>query len=222
MKKIALITGATGGIGSAFADLFLEHEYRLILPVRSMQKLGRFGENKNVIAKAVYLESVSSCVSFLKEVYDAGLVPDVVVLSAGRFAWDHEFANEESAIEELYRANVVTKECVLEALKEVFGSSLSLSTVVIISSHAAHFAVDHPFRKGEEGYVRSMQVVSALAHKLQSEGVFQRVVLEEPGRIGTESAKNSFTAQTIGEDPDWGKEISPEVYVQNVFVNAAL
>jgi len=220
MNKTALITGATGGIGGAFAKLLDQHGYELILPVRNILKLAGF--SGKFFAKEFDLENLNSFESFLREVKSVRNHIDLVVLSAGRFAWDNEFESEDLAIEQLDKANFQTKKVAVEALKKVFGDTLNQTTIVIISSHAAYFDQNHPFRVGEEGYVRSMVKVSELAQDLQKQGIFNNVVLEEPGRIGTESAKKSFNSETIGEDPDWQKEISPSDYVESVISKIGL
>lgn len=220
MKKTALITGATGGIGGAFAKALEEQDYELILPVRNIAKLNKF--SGNFFAKQIDLESLNSFISFLKEVKGVSGQIDLVVLCAGRFAWDNEFENEDIAITELEKANFQTKSIAVQALKQVFGDTLNQTTLIVISSHAAHFDENHPFRVGEEGYVRSMIKVSEFAKDLEKQGIFKQVILEEPGRVGTESAKSSFTLETIGENPDWQQEISPESYVQTVLAKIEL
>ncbi len=219
MKKTALITGATGGIGGAFAKALEEQGYELILPVRNIAKLSQL--SGNFFAKQIDLESLDSFISFFNEIKSVRRHIDLVVLSAGRFAWDNEFETQEIAIEELDKANFQTKKVAVASLREVFGDTLNQTTIIIISSHAAHFDENHPFRAGEEGYVRSMIKVSEFAKRLDKENLFKKVILEEPGRVGTESAKSSFNAQTIGEDLNWEQEMSPETYVQNVLSNIA-
>ena len=219
MNKIALITGATGGIGGAFAKVLEQKGYELVLPVRNISKITNL--TNNFFAKEIDMQNEQSFISFLQEVKNVRSHIDLVVLAAGRFAWDNEFENEESAISELEKANFQTKVVAIQALKNVFGDSLKQTDIVIISSHAVHFDESHPFRKGEEGYVRSMIKASEIAKDLQRQGIFKQVFLEEPGRIGTESAKRSFTVETIGQDPDWQQEISPEDYAKSVLIKTA-
>ncbi len=219
MKKIALITGVTGGIGGAFAKVLEKKSYDLFLPVRNIAKIT--GLHGKFFAKEINMENEESFITFLKEIKNVRDHIDLIVLSAGRFAWDKDFESEEKAIAELSKDNFLTKKVALNAFKQVFEKSLKETVLIIISSHAAHFDENHPFRKGEEGYVRSMMKVSELAKDLQEQNIFKQVILEEPGRIGTESAKKSFTSETIGEDPDWQKELSPEDYVENVLSKIA-
>ncbi len=93
---------------------------------------------------------------------------------------------------------------------------LKNTEVILISSHAAHFDIDHSWRKNEEGYVIAMSEASALGTKWQASGIFKRFILEEPGLIDTLMARTEFTKETIGEDPDWDTIMKPREYAETV------
>ena len=44
MKNVALITGASGGLGECFAELFARDGYNLLLVARNEEKLNRVKE----------------------------------------------------------------------------------------------------------------------------------------------------------------------------------
>jgi NAD(P)-dependent dehydrogenase (short-subunit alcohol dehydrogenase family) len=217
MKKYAFITGGNGGIGSSAVDFLKQHDYHCVLPLRSLEKAQAFAGDDSITTFVSGLNDIDSLAMQLQEFKQQGIFFDIVFLAAGRFAWDKDFENEATAIKNLHDANFVTKEVVVSAFKQVYGPFLKDIVVIIISSHAAHFGLEHPFRVGEEGYVQSMSKVSSMANFLQNQAIFKNVFLEEPGRVGTDSAKASFTKETIGETPDWQQEKSPQDYIKEVF-----
>jgi NAD(P)-dependent dehydrogenase (short-subunit alcohol dehydrogenase family) len=222
MKKYAFITGGNGGIGSSAVSFLKQHDYHCVLPLRSSEKAQPFVGDDSVTTFVSALNEAKSLIIELQKFKEQGIVFDVIFLAAGRFAWDKDFESEAVAVEILHAANFVTKDVVIAAFKSVYGTSLVQATLVIISSHAAHFGPEHPFRIGEEGYVKSMMEVSAMAQDLQAQDIFRKVILEEPGRVGTDSAKASFTEETIGENPDWQREKTPEDYVREIFTQIEL
>ena len=89
MKKTALITGASGGLGLSFVHLFAADGYDLVLVARSEDKLNKikdkieskYGVRAVVVAKDLCLENAP------REVFEAtkeqGMVVDVLVNNAG-------------------------------------------------------------------------------------------------------------------------------------------
>jgi short-subunit dehydrogenase len=88
-RPIALITGASSGIGRALADNFAEHGYDVILAARSVAKMQahaadlekRFGVSTHVIAAD--LESPTGPAELHAEVERRGITLDALVNNAG-------------------------------------------------------------------------------------------------------------------------------------------
>jgi hypothetical protein len=88
-RPIALITGASSGIGRALVDNFAEHGYDIILSARSVAKMEahaailqtRFGINTHVIAAD--LESPTGAAELHSEIKRRGLTLSALVNNAG-------------------------------------------------------------------------------------------------------------------------------------------
>ncbi|MEN9582446.1 MAG: short chain dehydrogenase [Candidatus Parcubacteria bacterium] len=222
-NKNVLLTGATGGIGSAIAKLLMLLGYTIYAPIRNLEKAKLiFGENPNIHFSLVSIESHVDTKSYISGLYKQGIVFDLVILAAGDFVWDAKFPGQtddekkQNAIDRLMVVNYVTSETVIEALLEEC-TNLSEVTLVIISSQAANFEESHPKRVGEEGYVVSKAKLSALGKRLKESKKFFEVLIEEPALVGTQKAKDEFTTDTIGATPDWEKEEKkPEEYAEEL------
>src|SRR3954462_12072943 len=89
LKKTALITGASGGIGYELAKLFARDRYDLILVARSKEKLEqlagelskKYGTSARIILKD--LASPSAPQEIFDEVQQASIKVDVLVNNAG-------------------------------------------------------------------------------------------------------------------------------------------
>jgi|GEM_PF-2302720 len=227
-KKYILLTGATGGIGSAIAKLLMFLGYTIYAPVRDMDRAkGIYGDDERIICTLVSIENAKDTHNYIFGLHKQGIVFDFVILAAGKFIWDDKFEGntpeekQKNAIEKMMVINYVTSETVINALLSVYhdksGITLAKTTLVIISSQAARFEVGHPFRVNEEGYVVSKTKLSAFGRDVAALEKFFSVVIQEPGRVGTESAKESFNAKTIGADLDWEKdEKKPEEYADEL------
>ncbi len=222
-KKNILLTGATGGIGSAVAKLFMFLGYTIYAPIRDLDKAKEiFGDDERIIFALVSIEKADATYEYILGLKHQGIVFNYVILAAGKFMWDDQFEGstieeqQKNAIEKLLVINYVTAETVINALLEAY-PDLSKTILVVISSQAANFGIGHEFRVNEEGYVVSKTKLSVFAKHIRILSRFAGVEIQEPGRVGTESAKESFNAKTIGTDLDWEKEEKkPEEYAHEL------
>jgi uncharacterized protein len=86
MKKTALITGATSGLGYEFVKLFAEDGYNLVLVARDRKKLEEIKQSYNNIEVAVIAKDLSvqgAPVEVFEEVEKQGFAIDVLVNNAG-------------------------------------------------------------------------------------------------------------------------------------------
>ena len=88
-SKLALITGASRGIGEAFAHLLAKDGYRLVIVARSENELNRVSgvlsskHDVSVVPIALDLGEPHAGAALAKELQGRGLVPDVIVNNAG-------------------------------------------------------------------------------------------------------------------------------------------
>ena len=226
MKKTALVTGTTGGIGGAIARRLLAEGYTVYAPVRNIEKAHAvFSPESAIIFSEFDFANEEHAAQYISSADTGGIVFDAIFLAAGRFDWDSNFQGDDietkrkNAIQSLIESNYVTKESIIHALLESYADRLKDTTLVLISSQAAHFTETDPRRTNEEGYVQSMQRVSAFGADLARMGTFKHVIIEEPPLVNTDSVRTKFTAATIGTDPEWRdpqKVLQPDEYAADL------
>ena len=88
-KKIALITGASSGIGKAFAELLAAEDYDLVLVARNGDELNRIAglemtkNETRVIPVALDLSEADAVDRLVAEMAERNIKPDVIINSAG-------------------------------------------------------------------------------------------------------------------------------------------
>ncbi len=88
-KKVALITGATSGIGKAFAEILSAEDYDLVLVARNSDELNRIAgmemtrNETKVIPVSLDLSKADSVDRLVAEMAERGIVPDIIVNNAG-------------------------------------------------------------------------------------------------------------------------------------------
>ena len=112
MKKTALITGASSGIGKAFAHIFAREGYNLVLVARNEQRLMELkkdlGEKFNCTSKVFIqdLSEIDAAQQLYSRVQDAGLMIDALINNAG-FGDYGEFAQmDEQKMSNMIQVNV--------------------------------------------------------------------------------------------------------------------
>lgn len=224
-KNTSLIIGGSGGIGGAFLQHRLEQGWDIVAPLRNFSK----PESQAIIAlpkvTAVVcnVQDAAAVDALVGQMKREGTMFSEVVLAAGTFLWDDGYPGPQVTAEEveniLIQANIDTKESVLAALKKHYSKEELLHLEVhIISSHAANFPPDHPFRNGpykEEKYVSVMGRVSGIGHQLRHEGAFKKVHIYEPGLVDTDMARTAFIPERAGSI-DWGTVPTPAEYVKSI------
>ena len=129
------------------------------------------------------------------------------------FAGNNKEEKEHNSIIYHELANVRTAETVVFGLKKAFGESLKDTILLGVSSWAAHFEVDNPYRVDEEGYVRSKARLSFLLGEWLTENNFKDVICEEPALIRSPMTEREFPE--LISDSNVSK-LEPEEYVDHL------
>lgn len=200
--KIAIITGATGGIGEATAKLFLQEGANVMLVARSAEKLketcGRLGESKH-LAKFVAdaTDEAATAAAVAATVKSFGGV-DILLANAGtEGAVKPIEAQSLTEFEQVLRTNVIgvwlsMKYCVAPMTARGGGSMIALSSIAgVIGS------------PGLAPYVASKHAVFGLVKSVALElGPSKiRVNAIGPGPIDNRMIR-SIETQLSAEDPD--------------------
>ncbi|MEH7331687.1 SDR family oxidoreductase [Neobacillus drentensis] len=86
MKKTALITGATSGLGYEFVKLFANDKYNLVLVARDEEKLKEIKQSYSQLEVTVIpkdLSVIGAAKEVFKEIENSGIIIDVLVNNAG-------------------------------------------------------------------------------------------------------------------------------------------
>lgn len=198
MARSALVTGGTGGLGTAVTSAFLDAGWRVVVPwvvERELARMPKHPRLKLVRADLFDEKSAVECASAAASNGDAPL--RAVVNLVGGFASGgrvHETPIEEFENQLLLnlRATYLTCHTTLPYLVQAGGGS-----IVCMSSRAAK----HPF-SGAAGYVTAKAAVLALVDALNVEyadsGVRANAVL--PGVIDTPANR---AAMPDSDRKDW-------------------
>lgn len=212
-KKIALITGASSGIGKEFARIHAEKGGDLVIVARREQKLndlkkdleGKYKVQVKVIAKDLTLPNAAK--EIYEEVKQAGIAIDYLINNAGfggrgKFherAWEKDLAMINLNIVAL---TALTRFFLPDFVKRNSGKILNVSSTASLLPgplQAVYYAT--------KAYVTSFS--NALAGELHDTEVTVTALL--PGATATEFAStsgmdktdlfnNTFTARAVAED----------------------
>ncbi len=238
MKKISLITGATGGLGRAVVKHLSPKDWLVHAPVRDEKKAKELHIADNIIFEHCEdLADPKKVELYIRSLRNQTSSLDLVALTTGSFEWDNDtrFFPIENLVEhvkrikeKLHRANFLTKKPIVDSLIANFGASLKKADVYIVGSQAAGFEKNDPRRLNEgtgfteEGYIASMLEARLFAWHIYKLKIFKNVYLFEPGLINTEMARLAFTVQSINELIDWSKVDTPAVAAEKMFALTAL
>jgi NADP-dependent 3-hydroxy acid dehydrogenase YdfG len=196
-KPIALITGATGGIGEAIAYRLQGRDYEVFATGRNAEALDLL-RSRGLRACSLDVTDEDAVARLVEEIHtDYGGV-DVLVNNAGLgFASPLEQA-ALSDLRKIFETNVVAmlhlSQAVLPAMR-----ARGAGTIVNIGSTGGRFTTP-----GAGAYHISKYSVEALSHALRAEvkqfGV--RVVLIEPTGVRTKFVESQLSARRLDADED--------------------
>jgi NAD(P)-dependent dehydrogenase (short-subunit alcohol dehydrogenase family) len=207
MGKVAMITGASGGIGEAIAVALAREGARLVLAGRSAERLDLVAERARDFSPRVETfaadltddDRIRALAARTKETFGG---VDVLIHSIGYFAGGLVATASVEDLDRLYRVNVRSPYLLTQAL---LPSLISRQGQVVFINSGAGF---QPARAGWASYAASKHALRALADGLREEvhpqGV--RVITVFPGRTATAMQEEVHRFE--------GKPYNPERFMQ--------
>ncbi len=212
--KVAVITGASGGIGEAIAVELARGGARLLLSGRSAEKLERVADQCRVFSAdakffAADLAEDEAVRALTERALDSGGV-DLLIHSIGFFRGGSFAAAPVADLDRQYRTNVHVPFLLTQGL---LPSLIARRGQVVFVNSSAGF---YPARAGWVGYSASKHALRALADGLRDEvnpqGV--RVLTVFPGRTATPMQEEVHRYE--------GRPYDPERFLQPEDVAAAV
>lgn len=182
-KPLALITGASSGIGFAFAELAVQHGYDVILVARRLDKLETLATQLRAKGALTFiydrdLSLPDAALNIHQQLVQAGLHPTVLINNAGFGDWQLFEKADKSRLQEMIRLNVaalteLSHACLPFMLSQKKGYILNIgSTASFIPGPG--MAVYH----ATKAYVLSF--TEALSEELRGTGVQASVLCPGP------------------------------------------
>ncbi|ACB53262.1 probable short-chain dehydrogenase/reductase SDR [Crocosphaera subtropica ATCC 51142] len=205
-SKIALITGASSGIGEAIAHRLAEENYRLVICARRQEKLNKLTErlqvkNSEVLALNVDLRQEADIITMFNTIRDKWGGVDVLINNAGLGHKEPLMTGETEAWREMLEVNVLALcICTREAIKDM-SDRFSGGHIIHISSMSGHRV---PLYSGV--YAASKYAVRALTEGLRQE------LREANKNIKISSISPGFVETEFAEKYNNNKEKAKELY----------
>ena len=205
--KVAVITGASGGIGEAIAVTLAREGARLLLAGRSAERLDRVAERARDFSPGVETFAADLAADDRIHALAARAVGtfggvDVLIHSIGYFAGGLVATAPVEDLDRLYRVNVRSPYLLTQAL---LPSLIARKGQVVFINSGSGF---QPARAGWASYAASKHALRALADGLREElhpqGV--RVITVFPGRTATAMQEEVHRYE--------GKPYDPERFLQ--------
>lgn len=189
---LALVTGASSGIGAATADWLADHGYRLILAARREDRLAEVAARTGGTAVVCDITSDEDVAALAAAVSEQGGGLDLLVNNAGGALGLEPLAEADFALwDRMYQTNVLGAARVTQALLPALEAAEGC--VVFITSTAA----EAPY-EGGGGYNAAKSAERAMVGALRLEVVDRPVRVCEiaPGMVHTEE----FSLTRFGGD----------------------
>ncbi len=176
MKKIALITGASGGLARAVADRLADDDWQLALVTRDRNKLGQHPHDDACLIEADVSTADGAANAIATCKAEMGRGPAALVNCAGSILMAPLHRTREAQFQECMRANLDTSffalgafvdECLREKQPGVAVLVSSVTAQIGVSNHeaiaAAKAAVESLTRSAAATYSRERIRVNAVA-----------------------------------------------------------
>ena len=188
-QKVAVVTGASSGIGAATSRLLAENGYRVIATARRSDRLAELAKSSSNIETFVADLTVQSDVDALAAFCGGKQVEVLINAAGGAFDAATILEGDPEVWKKTYDLNVIATLRVTQAITP-FMQSNGRGHIVIISSTAGHRAYENG-----GSYVAAKFAETSVAHTLRLELNGQPIRITEiaPGMVKTdEFAVNRF------------------------------
>lgn len=195
MKKTALITGATGGLGQAMAKKLLDNDWQLILVSRDSQKIKDiYGEDHTQII------AESSNVDGVKQLFEAlkihNIVPTALAHCVGNIRLGALHRMTETDFVDCMTTNLFSAFYTLAAFIDNLKQSSTAGSAVLVSSAAASIGTpNHEAIAAAKGGLEAL--VRSAAATYASAGI--RINAVAPGILDTQAAAKILSSDLTRE-----------------------
>ena len=189
-QKVAVVTGASSGIGAATTRLLADNGYRVIATARRTDRLAELAKFSSNIETFVADLTVQSDVDALAAFCDGKPVEVLINAAGGAFDAATVLEGDPEVWKKTYDLNVIATLRVTKAITPLMQSH-GRGHIVIISSTAGHRAYENG-----GSYVAAKFAETSVAHTLRLELNGQPIRITEiaPGMVKTdEFAVNRFS-----------------------------
>ena len=233
MKKVAVVTGASSGIGAATSLLLANNGYRVLAAARRIDRLQELASrHENIEAHVLDVTDQSSVNSFMQAI--AGIEIDVLVNNAGgAFDSSSVLDSDPEIWKKSFDVNVVGA---LRITKAIAPSMIKANKghIVVLTSTAGHVAYENG-----GSYVAAKFAERSLANTLRLElnGTPIRISEIAPGMVKTEEfavvrnagdkdkaakvyegVEHPLTAEDIAESIYWTVNLPAHVNIDSMVI----
>lgn len=195
MKKIAVITGASGGLGQALAKKLLEDHWELILVSRHAEKL-------NAIFGNAHTQIIADCskVSGAKQIFDEALslnlIPTALAHCVGNIRLGAMHRMQEGDFDDCMSANLFSAFHTMAAFVNHLKQASLAGAAVFVSSAAARIGTqNHEAIASAKGGLEAM--VRSAAATYSSTNI--RINAVAPGLLDTAASANILSSDLMRE-----------------------
>lgn len=213
-QKIALITGATGGLGKALANVLIDDGYQLILTSRNAERLKAVYGNKHLQIQAD-CSTAEGAKHIFTETNKHTIIPTAFAHCVGNIRLGALHRMTETDFNECMKTNLFSAFHTLAAFVSVLKTAKLPGSAVLVSSAAArigtpnHEAISSA-KSGLEGLVRGAAAtyasnnirVNAVAPGLLDTPAALNLIASDASR---EMAARQYPIEGIGNAPDVAK-----------------